>query len=109
PQARLIRQVEEAQQQLRAAGYKPYYLYKQKTARSGLENTAFSRNKGSLYNVAMMSDEVPVIGLGSGATSKVISGGTAERFYNPKDLKMYIERVESIIEKKLGFFQNHVY
>ncbi|MDD4541384.1 MAG: coproporphyrinogen dehydrogenase HemZ [Eubacteriales bacterium] len=106
PQAWLIRQVEEAQQQLRAAAYKPYYLYKQKTARSGLENTAFSRNQGSLYNVAMMSDEVPVIGLGSGATSKVISGGTAERLYNPKDLKTYIERVESIIEKKRSFFQN---
>lgn len=105
PQAWLIRQMEEAQQLLRAAGYKPYYLYRQKTGRSGLENIGFSKNKGSLYNVAMMSDEIPVVGLGSGATSKVICNGTAKRIYNPKDLKMYIERVESIIEQKRKFFR----
>ncbi len=104
PQIWLIRQIEEAQQQLRSAGYKPYYLYRQKTARSGLDNTGFSRNQGSLYNVAMMSDEVAVVGLGSGATSKIISDSRANRLYNPKDLQTYIERIESIIEQKCDFF-----
>ena len=105
PQLSLIRQLEEGQQRLRSTGYKPYYLYKQKTARSGLENIGFSRNRGSLYNVAMMSDAVPVLGLGSGATSKLIKDGKAKRFYNPKDLQGYIERIESIILKKRDFFE----
>ncbi|NLC25640.1 MAG: coproporphyrinogen dehydrogenase HemZ [Fastidiosipila sp.] len=103
PQIWLIRQMEEAQQMLRSAGYRPYYLYRQKTARSGLENSGFSKNRGSLYNVAMMSDEVTVIGLGSGATSKVICNNMADRIYNPKELKMYIERIKLIIEQKRKF------
>ncbi len=103
PQSWLIRQMEEAQQRLRLIGYKPYYLYRQKTARSGLENVGFSVNQGSIYNVAMMSDEVAVIGLGSGATSKLIRKGRADRLYNPKDLQTYIERVESIILQKRDF------
>lgn len=107
PQVKLIRQMEAAQDQLRQSGYKPYYLYRQRTARSGLENIAFAKNAGSLYNVAMMSDAVPVLGLGSGATTKCIREGTAERMYNPKDLKSYIERIDSIIEKKIDFFTKY--
>lgn len=107
PQVKLIRQMEAAQEQLRKSGYKPYYLYRQRTARSGLENIAFTKKAGSLYNVAMMSDAVPVLGLGSGATTKSIHDGVAERIYNPKDLKSYIERIDSIIEKKIDFFAKH--
>ena len=55
----------------------------------------------------MMSDAVPVLGLGSGATTKCIREGTAERMYNPKDLKSYIERIDSIIEKKIDFFTKY--
>ncbi len=104
PDRALIEAVEEAQESLRRHGYRPYYLYRQKNCRSGLENTGFSRTGGSLYNVAMMSDRVPVIGLGSGSTSKVILEDTARRLHNPKDLLLYIDRVEDLIGRKTALF-----
>ncbi len=105
PDPSLIAALEEAQERLRRHGYRPYYLYSQKNCRSGLENTGFTRDKkGSLYNVAMMSDRVPVIGLGSGASSKAIHEQTARRVHNPKDIKLYVERVDEQIEKKIRLF-----
>ncbi len=104
PDQALIEAVEEAQESLRRQGYRPYYLYRQKNCLSGLENTGFTRTGGSLYNVAMMSDQVPVIGLGSGSTSKVILEATARRHHNPKDLLLYIDRVEELIRKKKTLF-----
>lgn len=104
PDPSLIEAVEEAHDLLRRNGYRPYYLYKQKNCRSGLENTGFTRAEGSLYNVAMMSDRVPVYGLGSGSSSKVIAGRTALRIHNPKDLQVYIDRVDGQIARKRNLF-----
>lgn len=106
PDEELIDAVERSHAILRSKGYRPYYLYRQKNCRSGLENTGFSREgHASIYNVAMMSDVVPVIGLGSGATSKAISGRQANRVHNPKDLQVYISRVEEQVTKKRDLFQ----
>jgi coproporphyrinogen III oxidase-like Fe-S oxidoreductase len=70
-----------------------------------LENTGFAREgHASIYNVAMMSDAVPVIGFGSGSTSKAIRGRQASRVHNPKDLSVYISRVEEQVEKKRALF-----
>lgn len=104
PDPALIEAVEKAHDLLGQNGYRPYYLYKQKNCRSGLENTGFTRTQGSLYNVAMMSDQVPVVGLGSGSTSKSIIEGTAKRIHNPKDLLVYMNRLEDQIGKKRVLF-----
>ena len=107
PDQALIDAVERAHALLREHGYAPYYLYRQQNCRSGLENTGFTRDgRGSLYNVAMMSDQVPVIGLGSGSSSKAIVEGKAKRLYNPKDLLVYIERVDEQIVKKRAIFSS---
>lgn len=100
PDPELIGAVEEAHGLLLREGYRPYYLYKQKNCRSGLENTGFTRHKPSLYNVGMMSDQVPVVGLGSGSSSKAILEETACRIHNPKDLMLYRDRVEEQILRK---------
>ncbi|NLB27815.1 MAG: coproporphyrinogen dehydrogenase HemZ [Clostridiaceae bacterium] len=104
PDPALMEAVERAHDLLGRNGYRPYYLYKQKNCRSGLENTGFTRAEGSLYNVAMMSDQVPVVGLGSGSTSKVILERTAKRVHNPKDLLVYMDRVQEQIGKKRALF-----
>ncbi len=104
PDPRLIEAVQEAQDLLVRHGYRPYYLYKQKNCRSGLENTGFTRKEGSLYNVGMMSDQVPVVGLGSGSTSKIILEQTAKRLHNPKDLLVYMDRLDQQIEDKSALF-----
>ena len=104
PDPALMDAVERSHDLLRKEGYLPYYLYKQKNCRSGLENTGFTRTGGSLYNVAMMSDRVPVVGLGSGSTSKAVHELTARRIHNPKDLLVYMDRVDEQISKKRSLF-----
>ncbi len=105
PDEALIEAVERSHNYLRAYGYAPYYLYRQRNCRSGLENTGFAKEgHSSIYNVAMMSDAVPVLGFGSGSTSKMIRGRQAKRVHNPKDLSVYIDRVEEQVEKKRALF-----
>ncbi|HHW93327.1 MAG TPA: coproporphyrinogen dehydrogenase HemZ [Clostridiaceae bacterium] len=105
PDEALLDAVERSHSLLRAHGYTPYYLYRQRNCRSGLENTGFAQEGyASIYNVAMMSDAVPVIGFGSGSTSKAIRGRQAKRVHNPKDLSVYINRVEEQVEKKRALF-----
>lgn len=106
PDPKLEEAIEKAHHLLRSSGYFPYYLYRQKNCRGGLENTGFARpNYSCVYNVAMMSDQVPVIGLGSGSSSKKIFERTAKRFHNPKDIDLYIRKLDDLIERKRHFFQ----
>lgn len=94
-----------ARERLEGAGYAPYYLYKQKVSRGGLENTGFAKPGTScLYNVGMMSDQVSVLGFGSGASTKRIMGGLAKRQHNSKDLLDYEARVDDFVRAKRELF-----
>lgn len=85
--------------------YQPYYLYRQKNVRGGLENIGFAKpGYACVYNVGMMSDQISVVGLGSGSSSKRVEGDRLERIYNPKDLTNYVERLAEIIQRKIDFF-----
>ena len=85
----------------------PYYLYRQKDVAGGLENTGFARpGHECLYNVGMMSDQVSVIGLGSGAISKNIIGSRVERSPNPRDIADYINRADEMAARKIKLFRN---
>jgi coproporphyrinogen dehydrogenase HemZ len=91
---------------LKAAGLAPYYLYRQKDTIGGLENTGYAKpGEGCLYNVGMMGDGCTVIGLGSGAMTKVVRDGRIERLANPRDIAGYISRVAETAEKKLAFIK----
>lgn len=105
PNADLAESLDEAEIKLRASNYRPYYLYRQKQVRAGLENTGFALSgKECLYNVGMMSDRMNVIGLGSGSSSKRIIDGRMAKLYNSKDLGDYQHRIVEIAQKKLDFF-----
>lgn len=105
PDPQLEAVLEEAQALLLAHGYAPYYLYRQKHVRGGLENTGFAKaGKGCRYNVGMMSDRLSVIGLGSGSSSKRVNGRLVERLHNSKDLEDYCRRIAEISAKKAAFF-----
>lgn len=96
----------EAVAELKGRGYKPYYLYRQKNVRGGLENIGFALpGHFSTYNVGMMSDRISVLGLGSGSSSKLVQGTRLDRLCNPKDLKTYCERIGQISRKKQNFFK----
>jgi oxygen-independent coproporphyrinogen-3 oxidase len=88
--------VDLAHARLDAAGFAPYYLYRQKDAADGLENTGFARpGTACRYNVAMMSDRRDVFGLGAGASTKRMRPGTSriDRDVHPLDLATYLERI----------------
>lgn len=87
-----------------AAGYVPYYLYRQKYSAGGLENIGFCKNdKKSHYNICMMEEIGDVVALGAGGITKLCSeqGQKIVRVCNPKYPIEYIDRRDSIVQKKL--------
>ena len=93
--------VAAARRSLASAGLAPYYLYRQKQTVGALENTGFARpGKACRYNVAMMSDQRSVIGLGSGAMTKLVRGSRVERIPNPRSLDAYLERAGALAGRK---------
>lgn len=84
-------------------GMKPYYLYRQKNMLSNLENVGYALDdKISLYNIAIMEEKQTIIAFGSGSVSKFIypKENRIERVSNIKDVKLYIDNIEQVIEKK---------
>ena len=55
------------------AGYKPYYMYRQKNTVGNLENVGFSiEGHEGLYNVYMMEDIQTIFAVGAGAVTKLV-------------------------------------
>ena len=110
---RLDDAVAESYRLLEEAGYRPYYMYRQKDTGHGLENTGFAKgDTGSIYNVAMMSDCRDVLSFGAGGMSKrcfaqegELYKHRVERCPTIKDALTYIERVEEMAMKKIEFFE----
>ncbi len=70
------------------AGYKPYYMYRQKNTVGNLENVGFAKEgHEGLYNVYMMEETQTIFAIGAGAVTKLVS----ERIENGKDRR--IERI----------------
>ena len=95
-----------AEQTLRALGYKPYYLYRQKYMSGSFENVGWSRdNLDCLYNIYMMEELHTIVSLGGGGMNKVnLPDGTLQRFHNPKFPEQYIEMIDSVCRQKEELF-----
>ena len=88
---------------LKTQPYTPYYLYRQKQMIAQLENVGYTlKGHESLYNIQMMEERQHILGLGVGSASKYIhpQDWTLDTVNNPKDLLLYNERIDEIIEKK---------
>ena len=87
--------IENAYKSALRMGMEPYYLYRQKNMKGGLENTGFARpGKECLYNILIMEEMQEIRAFGAGASTKTVSGdGRIDRIINPKDVKTYLERV----------------
>jgi len=80
-------------------GYKPYYLYRQKYMKAGLENIGYTLpGSACLYNIQMIEERQTIIGLGGGASSKFVKAAdwTLTSGHNPKDPNSYIKAVEKL-------------
>ncbi len=100
--------VRTANETLSAAGYAPYYLYRQKYMSGSLENVGWARDGDiCLYNIYMMEELHSILALGGGAVSKrMLSPTKLERQCNPKYPKEYVERIDTILAQKRLLIQN---
>jgi oxygen-independent coproporphyrinogen-3 oxidase len=90
-----------ATEHLRAAGYRPYYLYRQKYMTGSFENVGWSRHGyDNLYNIYMMEELHSILSLGSGGITKIIEGTKVSRLSNPKYPQEYIQKIDEITRKK---------
>ncbi|MDO4545381.1 MAG: coproporphyrinogen dehydrogenase HemZ [Bacillota bacterium] len=99
-----------AMKRLRSAGYRPYYLYRQKHTSGNTENLGFCRkDKISRYNIRIMEEAQSILALGAGGVSKIYfpEENRLERVANVSNYEIYIERIDEMIERKAnGFFGN---
>ena len=94
--------VDSASAALRAKGYAPYYLYRQKYMSGGLENVGWALSwTESLYNIVIMEELRSVIAMGAGASTKLLfPGNRLERVFAPKYPKEYIEGIDKVCADK---------
>lgn len=98
--------VDEARGLAQELGLEPYYMYRQKYMAGNLENVGYTRpGNACIYNIAMMDELRSVMALGVGSVGKWIQGDRIERRPNPKDLHLYLQRIDRICEQKDTFFQ----
>ena len=89
-------------------GMKPYYLYRQKNIAGNMENVGYAKEGcEGIYNILIMEEKQTIIALGAGAVTKSVypDGDRIERVDNVKNVDLYIERIDEMIERKINFFQ----
>jgi len=91
----------------RRIGLTPYYLYRQKGMAGNMENVGYaSPGKAGVYNILIMEEVQTIVALGAGTvTKRVYSDGRIERCDNVKDVKMYMDRIDEMIERKRALFE----
>ena len=90
----------------RSMGMTPYYLYRQKNMSGNFENVGYAKpDKAGLYNILIMEEKQTILALGAGSiTKRVYPDGRIERCDNVKDVKLYIENIDEMIERKRKLF-----
>ena len=89
--------LDHADPALRAAGYQPYYLYRQKYMSGSFENVGWCMpGAENLYNMDIMEELCSILSLGASGSTKMM--GTPEsrirRCFNPKFPREYISMPE---------------
>ena len=88
---------------LRGAGYRPYYLYRQKYMSGSLENVGWSLpGRESVYNIVMMEELETVVSLGGGGVTKLVdrADGRILRLTNPKYPHDYLAGLDKVLAQK---------
>lgn len=90
----------------RTLDMKPYYLYRQKNMSGNFENVGYAREgKFGIYNILIMEELQTIVALGAGSITKRVCGdGRIERCDNVKDVELYIEKIDEMIERKHKLF-----
>ena len=90
---------------LAEAGYRPYYLYRQKNTLQNLENVGWCKpGYEGYYNVYIMEEVQTILSAGAGGSTKLVADGgkRMQRIFNFKYPNEYIQRFEQVLERKKG-------
>jgi oxygen-independent coproporphyrinogen-3 oxidase len=96
--------VEYSQLEAKLAGYRPYYMYRQKNTVANLENVGYSQEgHEGLYNIFMMEELHSIFAVGAGAVTKLIAtpeklggGRVIQRIFTPKYPYEYLRDAEKL-------------
>lgn len=94
--------VSYSQLRTKFAGYKPYYMYRQKNTVGNLENVGFSlEGHEGLYNIYMMEEIQTIFAVGAGAVTKLVKHSPSDptdtkikRIFRPKYPYEYLHLAE---------------
>lgn len=95
-----------AYERMSKMGKIPYYMYRQKNMLGNLENVGYcEKGYENLYNIYIMEEVQSIIALGTGASSKIVSGNQINRIFNVKDVYEYITRLDEMLKRKDEIFK----
>ena len=109
--------VDYSQLRAQAAGYLPYYMYRQKNTVGNFENVGFAlEGTEGLYNIYMMEEVHSILSVGAGAVTKLVEYHPANvgstkiiRHFNPKYPYEYLDNHNNsrIIDEIKSFYESH--
>lgn len=93
-------------------GLSPYYLYRQKNMAGNFENVGYAQpEKSGIYNILIMEEKQTIVACGAGASTKRVwneqnpdGSYRIERCENIKDVALYIEKIDEMIQRKEELF-----
>lgn len=100
----MIKMIELSMEYAKDMGLNPYYMYRQKHMLGNLENIGYSKEGFEcIYNIQIMEEKQSNLAVGAGAISKYVyvDEDRIERTDNVKNVELYIERIEEMIERKV--------
>lgn len=95
---------------LEAAGYVPYYVYRQQYMRGQLENIGYTLPGYECeYNIRIMEERQSILSIGPGSSSKWISGTDyrQKKQHVPKDVSVYIDTLHTLLQKRETLSNTH--
>ncbi len=90
---------------LAEAGYRPYYLYRQKNTLQNLENVGWCKpGHEGYYNIYIMEEVHTILSAGAGGSTKLVQpgGSRIERIFNFKYPAEYVQRFAEVLNRKEG-------
>ena len=106
-EGRIAEMIAYSRRALTAAGYEPYYLYRQKYMAGAHENVGWTKaGHACVYNIDVMEEIADNLAVGANAVSKKLFQGGAriERHGSPKDIPTYLAKTEQLIRERAALF-----
>ena len=110
PEPRMVQEmVELSAAMIRAGGWSPYYLYRQKNSPGNMENVGYSKPGAEcIYNIDIIEERRTIIGMGPSAASKAVcpEEWRLDSCHFPKDIPTYVKRIAELAAKRDQLIMN---